>query len=200
MTFQYRAYRPNVFRYIFGLGPFIRYFRCPLYRCRGVAMARLKIWNIWPLGTVGRDISSPQCVNESMFSFLWNSFRWWSFPDRISGCWTNTAKRVLYTGFSLPGLGGVDGMKSSPGGVGGGGPGTPREDSGSGMGDYNLSKYPPRFIRRSRFIYWYISVVSKDMYPLYLRVYIHCIKGYVSVVSMSTYQLYLCIYIPCINV
>ncbi|RVE44519.1 hypothetical protein evm_010848 [Chilo suppressalis] len=35
------------------------------------------------------------------------------------------------------GLGGVDGMKSSPGGVGGGGPGTPREDSGSGMGDYN---------------------------------------------------------------
>ncbi|KAI5632965.1 single-stranded DNA binding protein, SSDP domain-containing protein [Phthorimaea operculella] len=37
------------------------------------------------------------------------------------------------------GLGGVDGMKSSPGGVGGGGPGTPREDSGSGMGDYNLS-------------------------------------------------------------
>ncbi|XP_073964286.1 sequence-specific single-stranded DNA-binding protein isoform X5 [Choristoneura fumiferana] len=38
-----------------------------------------------------------------------------------------------------PGLGGVDGMKSSPGGVGGGGPGTPREDSGSGMGDYNLS-------------------------------------------------------------
>ncbi|XP_048003445.1 single-stranded DNA-binding protein 3 isoform X3 [Leguminivora glycinivorella] len=35
------------------------------------------------------------------------------------------------------GLGGVDGMKSSPGGVGGG-PGTPREDSGSGMGDYNL--------------------------------------------------------------
>lgn len=41
----------------------------------------------------------------------------------------------------LPGLGGVDGMKSSPGGVGGGGPGTPREDSGSGMGDYNLSEY-----------------------------------------------------------
>lgn len=39
------------------------------------------------------------------------------------------------------GLGGVDGMKSSPGGVGGGGPGTPREDSGSGMGDYNLSEY-----------------------------------------------------------
>lgn len=33
-------------------------------------------------------------------------------------------------------------MKSSPGGVGGGGPGTPREDSGSGMGDYNsLSEY-----------------------------------------------------------
>lgn len=41
----------------------------------------------------------------------------------------------------VSGLGGVDGMKSSPGGVGGGGPGTPREDSGSGMGDYNLSKY-----------------------------------------------------------
>lgn len=40
----------------------------------------------------------------------------------------------------FPGLGGVDGMKSSPGGVGGGGPGTPREDSGSGMGDYNLSE------------------------------------------------------------
>ncbi|NP_001296465.1 single-stranded DNA-binding protein 3 [Bombyx mori] len=40
---------------------------------------------------------------------------------------------------SNSGLGGVDGMKSSPGGVGGGGPGTPREDSGSGMGDYNLS-------------------------------------------------------------
>lgn len=38
------------------------------------------------------------------------------------------------------GLGGVDGMKSSPGGVGGGGPGTPREDSGSGMGDYNLGE------------------------------------------------------------
>lgn len=32
-------------------------------------------------------------------------------------------------------------MKSSPGGVGGGGPGTPRDDSGSGMGDYNLSEY-----------------------------------------------------------
>lgn len=41
----------------------------------------------------------------------------------------------------ISGLGGVDGMKSSPGGVGGGGPGTPREDSGSGMGDYNLSEY-----------------------------------------------------------
>lgn len=41
----------------------------------------------------------------------------------------------------ISGLGGVDGMKASPGGVGGGGPGTPREDSGSGMGDYNLSEY-----------------------------------------------------------
>lgn len=33
---------------------------------------------------------------------------------------------------------GLDGMKSSPAN---GGPGTPREDSGSGMGDYNLSNF-----------------------------------------------------------
>lgn len=30
---------------------------------------------------------------------------------------------------------GIDGMKNSPAN---GGPGTPREDSGSGMGDYNI--------------------------------------------------------------
>lgn len=47
----------------------------------------------------------------------------------------------IYYNIMVIGLGGVDGMKSSPGGVGGGGPGTPREDSGSGMGDYNLSEY-----------------------------------------------------------
>lgn len=33
---------------------------------------------------------------------------------------------------------GLDGMKNSPAN---GGPGTPREDSGSGMGDYNLSGF-----------------------------------------------------------
>lgn len=33
---------------------------------------------------------------------------------------------------------GMDGMKNSPAN---GGPGTPREDSGSGMGDYNLSGF-----------------------------------------------------------
>lgn len=33
---------------------------------------------------------------------------------------------------------GLDGMKNSPAN---GGPGTPREDSGSGMGDYNLSNF-----------------------------------------------------------
>lgn len=32
----------------------------------------------------------------------------------------------------------LDGMKNSPAN---GGPGTPREDSGSGMGDYNLSGF-----------------------------------------------------------
>lgn len=32
----------------------------------------------------------------------------------------------------------LDGMKNSPAN---GGPGTPREDSGSGMGDYNLSTF-----------------------------------------------------------
>ena len=35
---------------------------------------------------------------------------------------------------------GIDGMKNSPAN---GGPGTPREDSGSGMGDYNLSGFGP---------------------------------------------------------
>lgn len=33
---------------------------------------------------------------------------------------------------------GMDGMKNSPAN---GGPGTPREDSGSGMGDYNLAGF-----------------------------------------------------------
>lgn len=33
---------------------------------------------------------------------------------------------------------GLDGMKNSPAN---GGPGTPREDSGSGMGDYNLGGF-----------------------------------------------------------
>lgn len=33
---------------------------------------------------------------------------------------------------------GMDGMKNSPAN---GGPGTPREDSGSGMGDYNLGGF-----------------------------------------------------------
>lgn len=32
----------------------------------------------------------------------------------------------------------LDGMKNSPAN---GGPGTPREDSGSGMGDYNLGSF-----------------------------------------------------------
>lgn len=35
---------------------------------------------------------------------------------------------------------GMDGMKNSPAN---GGPGTPREDSGSGMGDYNLGGFGP---------------------------------------------------------
>lgn len=35
---------------------------------------------------------------------------------------------------------GLDGMKNSPAN---GGPGTPREDSGSGMGDYNLGGFGP---------------------------------------------------------
>lgn len=35
---------------------------------------------------------------------------------------------------------GMDGMKNSPAN---GGPGTPREDSGSGMGDYNLAGFGP---------------------------------------------------------
>lgn len=35
---------------------------------------------------------------------------------------------------------GMDGMKNSPAN---GGPGTPREDSGSGMGDYSLSGFGP---------------------------------------------------------
>ncbi|KAG8262988.1 Single-stranded DNA-binding protein 2 [Homalodisca vitripennis] len=35
---------------------------------------------------------------------------------------------------------GIDGMKNSPAN---GGPGTPREDSGSGMGDYNLGGFGP---------------------------------------------------------
>lgn len=34
----------------------------------------------------------------------------------------------------------IDGMKNSPAN---GGPGTPREDSGSGMGDYNLGGFGP---------------------------------------------------------
>jgi Single-stranded DNA binding protein, SSDP len=33
---------------------------------------------------------------------------------------------------------GLDGMKNSPAN---GGPGTPREDSGSGMGDYNIGGF-----------------------------------------------------------
>lgn len=41
---------------------------------------------------------------------------------------------------------GLDGMKNSPangssGGGNAGGPGTPRDDSGSGMGDYNLGSF-----------------------------------------------------------
>lgn len=52
----------------------------------------------------------------------------------------------------------LDGMKNSPAN---GGPGTPREDSGSGMGDYNLSGFggPGENVRIPRQLYWYCKSV-----------------------------------------
>lgn len=49
---------------------------------------------------------------------------------------------------------GLDGMKNSPAN---GGPGTPREDSGSGMGDYNLGGFggPGENVSINRF-YWIV--------------------------------------------
>lgn len=68
-------------------------------------------------------------------------FGGWDFEKKTIKFNINVSPWLLPYDGIVPGLGGVDGMKSSPGGVGGGGPGTPREDSGSGMGDYNLSEY-----------------------------------------------------------
>lgn len=61
---------------------------------------------------------------------------------------------------------GLDGMKNSPAN---GGPGTPREDSGSGMGDYNLGGFggPGENVSISKFFILSVTVtrrVSMDLY------------------------------------
>lgn len=52
---------------------------------------------------------------------------------------------------------GLDGMKNSPAN---GGPGTPREDSGSGMGDYNLGGFGNPNENVSTYIYFFLKTVN----------------------------------------